>query len=90
MPGVTGYAEVVPDLVVEVASPNDSRPEINDKALMWLRYGVRLVWVVHPDVQTVEQYQEGRPVRTLTAASTLDGDEILPGFTCLVGELFES
>ena len=40
---VTGYAEVVPDLVVEVASPSDSLREINDKALMWLSYGVSLV-----------------------------------------------
>ena len=87
---VTGYAEVVPDLVVEVASPNDSRSEINDKALMWLRYGVRLVWVVHPDTQTVDQYREGQPVRTLTAASNLDGSDVLPGFTCAVGDLFDS
>ena len=87
---VTGYAEAVPDLVVEIASPNDSRPEINDKALMWLRYGVRLVWVVHPDNQTVDQYQDEQPVRTLTSANTLGGEEVLPGFTCLVGDLFGS
>ncbi len=35
----TGYSEVVPDLVVEVASPSDSRRELNDKAQMWLRHG---------------------------------------------------
>ena len=87
---VTGYAEEVPDLVVEVASPNDSRSEVNDKALMWLRYGVRLVWVVHPDTQTVDQYREGQPVRTLTAASNLDGSDVLPGFTCAVRDLFNS
>lgn len=40
---ITGYAEVVPDLVVEVASLGDSRSELNDKALTWLGYGVRLV-----------------------------------------------
>ncbi len=51
----TGYAEAVPDLAVEVASPNDSRSEVTDKELMWLRYGVRLVWVVHPDNRTVDQ-----------------------------------
>ena len=43
---VTGYAQVVPDLVVEVVSPSNSRQEVNDKALMWLRYGVGLVWVL--------------------------------------------
>ena len=43
---VEGYAEAIPDLVAEVVSPNDSPSEVNDKALMWLSYGVRLVWVV--------------------------------------------
>ncbi|MXW25363.1 MAG: Uma2 family endonuclease, partial [Dehalococcoidia bacterium] len=33
---ITGYAEVAPDLVVEVASPSDSRREVHDKAHMWL------------------------------------------------------
>ena len=87
---VTGYAEVVPDIVVEVVSPNDSRPEVNDKALMWLRYGVRLVWVVHPDTRTVDVHREGGAVRTLTAAGTLDGGDVLPGFGCAIGDLFEA
>ena len=38
-----GYYEVVPDLVVEIASPSDSRREVNDKARMWHSHGVRLV-----------------------------------------------
>ena len=42
--GTDGFAEVVPDLVVEVVSPNDTRREVAAKARMWLRYDVRLVW----------------------------------------------
>ena len=87
---VIGYAEVVPDLVVEVASPNDSRPEVNDKALMWLRYGVGLVWAIYPDTRTVDEYREGRPVKTLIAANTLNGAGALPGFTCAVSNLFNA
>ena len=45
---IPGYSEVVPDLVVEVRSPSDSRREVHDKARMWLSHGVRLVWVVPP------------------------------------------
>ena len=45
---ITGYAEVAPDLVVEVASPRDSRRDVHDKAHMWLNHSVRLVWVVQP------------------------------------------
>ena len=43
-----GFSHVVPDLVVEVSSPSDSHREINDKAMMWLRHGVRLVLVLQP------------------------------------------
>ena len=86
---IPGYAEVVPDLVVEVASPSDSRREIHDKAQMWLRHGVRLVWVVHPNTRTVDVYQADGAA-TLTQAESLDGLDVLPGFTCEVGAIFEA
>ena len=85
---IPGYAEVAPDLVVEVGSPTDTRRSLNDKALMWLRYGVRLVWVVHPDTRTVDVHREGVPVAALTASDALDGADILPGFSCPVSEVF--
>lgn len=87
---VTGYAQVVPDLVVDVASPGDSRTEVNDKALMWLSHGVRLTWVVHPDTRTVDVYRANRPVATLSDAEALDGLDVLPGFTCEVQHIFEA
>lgn len=87
---VMGYAEVIPDLVVEVASPSDSLREVNDKALMWLSYGVRLVWVVNPDARVVEVYRAGRAVSTLSENDTLDGLDALPGFACAVREVFDT
>ena len=87
---ITGYAEVVPDLVVEVASPSDSLREVNDKALMWLSYGVSLVWVVNPDSRSVDVYRTGRAASTLTESDTLDGMDALPGFTCAVSEVFDT
>ena len=57
---VTGYYEEIPDLVVEVASPSDSVREVNDKAWMWLSYGTRLVWVLHPNRRRVDVHHAGR------------------------------
>ena len=85
---VTGYAEVVPDLVVEVVSPSDSRREVNDKARMWLSHGVRLVWVVHPETLTVDVHRPDRAVVTLGADDALDGMDVLPGFDCAVSAVF--
>ena len=85
---VTGYAEVPPDLVVEVASPSNSHREINDKALMWLRYGVRIVWAVYPETRTIEVYREAHAVLTLTQEDSLQGMDVLPGFECIVSGIF--
>ena len=85
---ITGYAEVVPDLVVEVASPSDSRREVHDKAHMWLSHGVRLVWVVHPETRTVDAYRQDRDAETLSETDALDGLDVLPGFTCALSAVF--
>ena len=85
---VGGYAEVVPDLVVEVSSPGDTRRAVNDKARMWLSYGARLVWVVHPDTRTVDVHRPDQAASTLSEDETLDGMHVLPGFTCAVSTVF--
>ena len=84
----SGYSEVVPDLVVEVASPSDSRREVHDKAHMWLSHGVRLVWVVHPETRTVDVYRQGGGAATLSETDALDGLDVLPDFTCAVSAVF--
>ena len=84
---VPGYSETIPDLVVEVASPSDSLRELREKALMWLSYGVLLVWVTHPGGRTVDVYQADGSIVTLTEDDTLDGGEVLPGFTCQVSDV---
>ena len=84
-----GYYEVVPDLVIEIISPNDRLSEVHDKARMWLNYGVSLVWVVYSDSRAVEVHSIDGPVVTLYEDDTLDGGAILPGFTCPVRDIFD-
>ena len=85
---ITGYAGVAPDLVVEVVSPSDSRRGVHDKAHMWLSHGVRLVWVVQPETRTVEVYRQDGDAATIAEPDTLDGLDVLPGFTCEVSAVF--
>ena len=85
---IPGYSEIVPDLVVEVRSPNNSLREISEKALMWLDFGVRLVWVAHPGTRTVDVYSPDGSVLTLTEDDNLDGGDVLPGFACAVKDIF--
>ncbi len=88
-PGAHGYAEAIPDLVVEIASPNDSAREVEDKARMWLSFGVRLVWVAYPDTRSVVAHPLGGEARALGAEDTLDGGDVLPVFSCRVGDVFD-
>ena len=56
---------------------------------MWLRHGVRLVWVAYPDTRTVDVYRQDGTTITFFEDDTLDGDPVLPGFTLPVREVFE-
>jgi Uma2 family endonuclease len=86
---VPGYSQVVPDLAVEIFSPSDSLAAVNDKALMWLRFGVQLVWVIFPESRTLEVHSASAPPVQLGEQDQLDGGAVLPGFTCQVSEIFE-
>ena len=81
---------IAPDLAVEVASPNQFRPEMAAKAQRYLDAGVRLVWIVWPRYQQVDVWLPGsaHAIATLAIADTLDGMGVLPGFSLPVADLF--
>lgn len=84
---VIAYHDQPADLCVEVLSPSDTRQELLLKANEYLRNGVRMVWLIDPDTQTVLVVTP-QQTRELQATDQLLGDDILPGFACLVRELF--
>jgi Uma2 family endonuclease len=86
--GLTGFPRLAPDLVVEVASPSQSRTELGAKALRWLSGGVGLVWVVLPEARVVEVWRGAGMERTVSAEEDLSGDAILPGFVLPLRQLF--
>lgn len=83
-----GFLDVVPDLVVEVVSPGDTASYVQAKVEDWLRAGVRLVWVFYPDTRSVAVYCSLGKSYILTEEDQLQGDPVLPGFTCPVKDLF--
>src|SRR6185437_9644714 len=48
------YLVGAPDLVIEIASPGDTHPEMATKCGIYLRAGVRLIWVAWPTSRTIE------------------------------------
>lgn len=77
-----------PDLVVEVLSPSNTRREMERKRGEYFRAGVRVVWEVDPRARTVRVYESAEGFRELTAADTLAGEPVLPGFGLPLGPLF--
>lgn len=84
------YVPLAPDLIVEVASPSQSRADMAERIQHWLAAGTRLAWVIWRPSQTVDIWQPDEPLRTLTARDTLDGLDVVPGFLMQVTDLFIS
>ena len=82
-----------PDLSVEVMSPTDTYPSAHRKALKYLSFGTRLVWVVDPDERLVEVYhpatESGFFVQPIDRNGTLNGGDVLSGFTLPIRDIFE-
>jgi Uma2 family endonuclease len=83
------YADVAPDLAVEVVSPSEPYAKIARKVGLYLRYGTRLVWIVDPESQTIAVHT-AKNTRTLGVSDTLDGGDVLPGFSLPVRYIFAS
>ena len=62
--------------------------DASDPIAEWLEYGARLVFVVNPRRRTVAVHRPDRPLRVLTVEGTLDGEEVVPGWTLPLRELF--
>jgi len=76
-----------PDLAVEVLSPSDRPGDVHAKIADYLAAGTRLVWVVDPVAREVSVYPPLLSPRRLGPADTLEGDEVLPGFSMRVEEM---
>ncbi len=81
-------ALVPPDLAVEVKSPTDRKRALRRKAERYLAAGTKVVWLVYPDEQIVEVYVGDEDVKTVGMNGTLDGGDVLPGFTLAVKDIF--
>ncbi len=83
-----GHLVVVPELLVEVVSPNDTVDEVEAKAAEYLALGVSVVWVVKPGSRSVDVWRADGSVTRLTGDEEVAGDAFLPGFAVKVSAFF--
>jgi Uma2 family endonuclease len=83
-----GYVYIPPDLAVEVVSPNDTANEVEKKVAEYLGVRVPLIWVIFPDFRTAYVIRGDGSVVRLREEDELKGENVLPGFTCRLGDIF--
>lgn len=86
-PITTGFPELAPDLVVEVLSPGDRPGETLAKVGDWLEAGALLVWVIDPERRIARVYRPDGTESRITEVDSLDGEDVVPGFSCLLGSI---
>lgn len=96
--GQSGAIRVIPDLAVEVYSPNDRPGEYIEKFRDYQKAGWNLIWLVYPPksapkrkagkVEIYHLQQSLEPVKTLAVGDILDGETTIPGFNLAVADLF--
>ena len=79
-PPPRGFAELAPDLAVEVLSPDDRPGEVLAKVGDWLNAGARAVWVVDPSRVLARVYRVDGSESILGEMDVLRGEDVLPGF----------
>lgn len=83
-----GDWDIVPDLAVEVVSPSNDATELEEKLVEYFRFGVRQVWVLHPEHRRLYVHESLRKVSVLNEDDSISGGDLFPGLSLPLAELF--
>lgn len=77
-----------PTVAVEILSPSDTHEAVKEKIGVYLKYGVRSVWILDPEFKLVTIHRPAQPPLALNVTGRIEQLPELPGFACDVGDLF--
>jgi Uma2 family endonuclease len=80
--------DLAPDLAVEVLSEGNTQEEMERKLKDYFFAGTRLVWLVDPEKRVVDVYTAPDQSVRRREEQSLDGGDVLPGFTLPLKQLF--
>jgi Uma2 family endonuclease len=83
------FPPIAPDFVIELLSPSDRLKDTQDKMWQYMDAGVRLGWIINPQNQSVEIYRLGREKIVLDNPLTLSDDQVLPGLTISLAQIWQ-
>jgi Uma2 family endonuclease len=84
-----GFGHLAPDLAVEVLGPEEKVSDYDGKVAEYLSWGVRLIWLVDPNTETVTVVRANGEREVLKGNDVLTGEDVVPGFKIKVRKIFE-
>jgi Uma2 family endonuclease len=81
------YAELVPDLIVEVKSKTDSLDKLRQKIQEFISLGTQIGILIDPKTRTLEVYRSGEKI-ILRDGDVLTLPDLLPGLEVVVAEIW--
>ena len=82
------FAELVPDLVVEIKSQSDRLKPLREKIQSFIELGAKVGILIDPDKRTVTIYTPTAEPVVLRDGDTISIPELLPGWEIAVAELW--
>jgi Uma2 family endonuclease len=83
------FLRICPEFVIEVISPSDRLGAAKKKMEEWIRAGVDVAWLIHPDEKTIYVYRAGQSgEETRTAILTIAGEGPVAGFELDLAEIW--
>jgi Uma2 family endonuclease len=83
------FLPLCPDFAVELVSESDELEDTQEKMQEYIANGLRLGWLINPKDKQVEIYRPNQKVEILQSPSTLQGEDVLPGFVLDLQPIFE-
>ena len=83
-----GFAPLCPDFVIELRSPDDRLPDLQERMAEYIDNGAQLGWLIDPHDRRVFVYRPGQAAECLQDPQTVSGDPLLPGFALNLPEIW--
>lgn len=83
-----GFANLAPDLMVEVKSPTDSLKALRSKIDQFLEQGTQVGILINPEQRWIEVWRSQQDPMTLFDGDMLTVPDLLPGWNIQVSELW--
>ena len=82
------FAPLCPEFVIELRSPSDSLPQLEQKMALWIENGAQLAWLIDPEAENVKVYRPGAAVEVHEHPTSVQGTGLIATFELLTDRIW--